>query len=268
VWGDGGTTGAVSVDPAADQVEIAESRSSGPSLSSYDSAIECSHGEEATGTSFAIDLTGAREHVECTITNTRKQDPSPPPPGPPGPPPPSPGPAPPPPGPTPPSPGPGPGPDPSPGPGGDQPGLGGDSPGMGGGQTPPSPPRPPTFSGPLVTVTGAVSVDRRGRASVRLGCPRTEASCRGTVTLSVQQRVRATGRRRARARVRTVTLGRAQFRLRRGQRRAVRVRLNRNGRRMLRGRRTLRATVTVRATDSAGNARVTRRSVRLIRARR
>jgi Ca2+-binding RTX toxin-like protein len=127
-------------------------------------------------------------------------------------------------------------PGPGPGPGGDPPG--GDPPG---GDPPGGDPPVTDSQAPAMTITAA-RVDRRGRVKVRFACPADETSCAGTFRL------------RAKRGKKTITVGRGEFTVVGGQVVAVRIRLNKAGRKLLRKRKRLKATVVGSATDAAGNA--------------
>lgn len=124
---------------------------------------------------------------------------------------------------------------------------------------PPAPPAPPPIVVPPPTPpalsTASLTKRRftvRGRTvgiTVRCGA---RARCRGTLVL------------RARRGRRNVTLGRASFSMPAGTVRTVRVRVNANVRRLMRGRRSLRATVTLDLADRAPR----RTTITLLRSRR
>jgi hypothetical protein len=113
-----------------------------------------------------------------------------------------------------------------------------------------------------------------GTTSVALACER-GARCNGTLELSVTQRGQVIsaaaakqrgGKRRRRAK-RRIVIARARFALGPGQRRRVRVRLSKAGRKLLRGhRRRLKATATARTT-AGGRSRTARRQIGLRAAR-
>jgi hypothetical protein len=86
-----------------------------------------------------------------------------------------------------------------------------------------------------------------GIVTVRLGCSR--APCAGTVALVTARRVQVS--RRARVR-----LGRKSYSLRPGLRGAIRIRLSRRNRRLVRRLRRVRVRVTVTATGGTGTTRI------------
>jgi hypothetical protein len=122
---------------------------------------------------------------------------------------------------------------------------------------PPPPPAPPTTPPvvlpppPLARLSLAADstrLDRRGRARLVVGCPRTAPGpCAGALLLRTVGRVRVGKRRQV------LTLGRATFTLRAGRRATVRVRVGRRARRALRraGRLRVRAVASARNASSA-----------------
>jgi hypothetical protein len=95
-------------------------------------------------------------------------------------------------------------------------------------------------------------VDRRGRFVLRVSCPATETGCTGEFRLVARN---AKGKR--------ITVGRGRFAVEGGKVAAVKVRLNRAGRRLFRGKKRLPVTVTMTARDTAGNAATTSRRLTL-----
>jgi hypothetical protein len=104
-----------------------------------------------------------------------------------------------------------------------------------------------------MTISGAtLRMDRAGNVRLTLGCPAaTAARCRGTLTL----RSRIAGRGR--------TVGTARFVVRHGKRATVRVHLIRPAQQAVRRRHRLAVLATVRATDAAGIAGVSSRSLQV-----
>ena len=144
---------------------------------------------------------------------------------------------------------------------GGSPGSGGGSAGAGG--TPGSPgsgsPAPGPGVGTVDRVAPRVSVSprklrvsRNGIVALRVTCPKTEKSCRVTLTLKLGRRVIAK---------KTLTVA--------GHRtRTFRLKLDVRARRSLNARRSLKATVVANARDQAGNTRTTTTSIRLLAPRR
>jgi DNA-binding beta-propeller fold protein YncE len=93
-------------------------------------------------------------------------------------------------------------------------------------------------------------LDRRGRASVRLSCPASEASgpCQGKAVLQTRGRVRFGAKRRK------VTLASSKFRIASGRTRAVTLKLGKRQARLVRvNRRARRVAAIVTVRDQAGN---------------
>ena len=114
-------------------------------------------------------------------------------------------------------------------------------------------------TGPRVKIAGRlVRLTRRGLARVVVRCPTSELSslCAGKLTLKSATRVDVGSR------ARIIPLGKKAFRMRRGQRRAVAVKLPRHARHLVARLQTLGVRATARATDRLGNrARTSRRFV-------
>jgi hypothetical protein len=108
----------------------------------------------------------------------------------------------------------------------------------------PPPSDSPAASAPQLRTSGGV-LRASANGTVRLGveCPATApARCRGTIRLEVT----VGGRKRAASAARSLVIARAHFSVKPGEQKAVKLRLSRSGRRLLRKRRTL----TVRAVVS------------------
>ncbi|KKL09760.1 hypothetical protein LCGC14_2562640, partial [marine sediment metagenome] len=143
----------------------------------------------------------------------------------------------------------------------------------------PPPPPPPAPPAPTVTAdTTAPRMSIKSRGTVRVGsngvvpftlsCPSSEpGGCTGKVTLKSRGKVRVStsglGTARKRARKRKVTLGSKSFRIAGGKSAVVKVRLSKKNRRLLRKLRRIRARATVKASDTAGNARTRAKNVTL-----
>jgi hypothetical protein len=143
-------------------------------------------------------------------------------------------------------------------------GPGGSSGGSGGvGGAPGSPgsaPRPPGSGvgtvdrvAPRVSVSPRkLRVSRNGTVTLRVTCPKTEKSCRVTLTLRLGRRVIAK---------KTLTVAGHSTR-------TFSLKLGVGARRTLRARRSLKATVVANARDQAGNTRITSTSIQLLAPRR
>jgi len=93
---------------------------------------------------------------------------------------------------------------------------------------------------------------RNGTVTLRVTCPKTEKSCRVTLTLKLGRRVIAR---------KTLTVSGHSTR-------AFSLKLGVRARRSLIARRSLKATVVANARDQAGNARITTTSIQLLAPRR
>lgn len=139
-------------------------------------------------------------------------------------------------------------------------GTGGDSPGDPSG----------AFSVP--TLRTAVLLFSGKTVGVPLACPASApADCTGTVRITVTV---PTARRSARSasvqaarRGRKLTVGKASFRLAPGQKKTVAVRISRRGRVLFNKKPSVNAQVGLETRDSAGRKRVTRKTVRIRRAK-
>lgn len=143
--------------------------------------------------------------------------------------------------------------------------------------TPPLPPPPPPAP-PVTADTTAPRMSIKSRGTVRVGsngvvpftlsCPSSEpGGCTGKVTLKSRGKVRVStsgaDTARKRARKRKVTLGSKSFRIAGGKSAVVKVRLSKKNGRLLRKLRRIRARATVKARDTAGNARTRAKNVTL-----
>lgn len=108
-------------------------------------------------------------------------------------------------------------------------------------------------------VAAQVAVTKAGVASVLVGC--TQSVCSGSVALEATLTPALAS---AGAKPKKLILGRRAFRLRAGQRKAVRIKLNRAGLKLLRQRKRLRARAIVTVRGGKRSVRV----VTLIAARR
>jgi hypothetical protein len=109
-------------------------------------------------------------------------------------------------------------------------------------------------AGPRMNVSGRkVQLTRRGFARVRIRCPVSELSglCAGKLTLRSAERLDAG---------RAVMLGTKGFRVRRGRRGIVKVKLSRQARQLVAQLERLDVRATARARDRVGNVATTRRS--------
>jgi hypothetical protein len=109
-------------------------------------------------------------------------------------------------------------------------------------------------TGPRVRISGrAARLTRRGLARILVRCPTSELSglCAGKLTLRSAERLDAGG---------IVTLGKKGFRVRRGRRGIVKVKLSRQARRLVAQVERLDVRATARARDRVGNVATTRRS--------
>ncbi len=126
-------------------------------------------------------------------------------------------------------------------------------------ESPPQDTTPPRIS---VSIPSRVTATAAGVVTTVVTCPASEPQgCRGTVTLRSAAPVVLSRRT-------ILRLGSASFGLRGGQRRAVRIRLNRRHRAVLARVRRMRARLTVVARDAAGNRTTRTRTVTLVAARR
>ena len=115
-------------------------------------------------------------------------------------------------------------------------------------------------TGPRIQIpAGRVQLNRKGRARLRLGCPRAELSglCVGTLVLKARPPLEIGGGRRI------ATLAKKGFRLRRGTTGVVVLKLLREARRPVLQRQRVRVRVTARARDRLGNVASTSRSLLL-----
>jgi hypothetical protein len=135
----------------------------------------------------------------------------------------------------------------------------------GSGSTTGGPPPPPGPGAPRVYLRGSFRVKPNGSFSFRFGCPAGGARCTGTVTVTVVIRFRSTARtaKASASRIATARIGVAPGRVA-----AVRVRINRAGRKLLARHHTVHATITVASRVGTGAVSRTRRRVNLTLARR
>jgi hypothetical protein len=104
----------------------------------------------------------------------------------------------------------------------------------------------------------ALKMTRRGKVTVKLGCPADERSaCAGSVVISTAKRVRVGGERRV------VQLARARFAADPGQRTAVRIRVRRRMQRLVQQLSRLPVQIAVTARDAARNEAASSRLARL-----
>jgi hypothetical protein len=109
-------------------------------------------------------------------------------------------------------------------------------------------------AGPRVQISGrVVRLTRRGLARILVRCPTSELSglCSGRLALTSAERLDAG---------RTVPLGKKRFRVLRGKRGIVKVKLSRQARRLVAQLERLDVRATARARDRVGNVATTRRS--------
>jgi len=109
--------------------------------------------------------------------------------------------------------------------------------------TPPPPPPPPDRTGLTITKPTSFKLSRK-QLRFRVSCPAGEARCRYNVTASGKQ---IGGKRKS------AKLGKKSATLRGGQRRTIKISLSRKTRRKIRRWRRAKVTLSVRATDAAGN---------------
>lgn len=95
-------------------------------------------------------------------------------------------------------------------------------------------------------------VNRRGRLAIRLTCPADEQSCTGSLV------IRLAGKKKTR-------LGSATFTVAGGRVIALKVKLTRKGRALLRKRHRLRAVLTLTAADAASNTQTQKKTIRVRR---
>jgi hypothetical protein len=129
--------------------------------------------------------------------------------------------------------------------------------GSGGGQPPPPPPGPPRIAGPAST--RAVTVSSGGAFTlpgVTVACPANGGDC--TVDALASQATGASARR---------VLAKVHFRLRAGRSSAVRLKLNKRGRKLLARKRSLRLVVRLTVREASG-PRVTRTIKTKLRAKK
>jgi Ca2+-binding RTX toxin-like protein len=117
---------------------------------------------------------------------------------------------------------------------------------------PDNPPDEPLDTTAPVMKVSIGRVNRRGRLALRLTCPADEQSCTGNLVL------RLAGRKRTR-------LGSAQFTVAGGKVVALKVKLTRKGRALLRRKHRLRAVLTLTATDAANNTQTQKKTIRIRR---
>ncbi|HZJ29662.1 MAG TPA: hypothetical protein VFD37_06715, partial [Solirubrobacterales bacterium] len=117
---------------------------------------------------------------------------------------------------------------------------------------------------PRMTIAGrSATASRRGRVSIKLGCPASEpGGCKGKLKLVTASAVTAAAKKRK------LIIGSARFRVAGGKSKTVSVKLTRIGRRLLTKRRSLRVTVSVAARDASGNARAVKKALRIRAPRR
>jgi streptogramin lyase len=120
-------------------------------------------------------------------------------------------------------------------------------------------------SGPKIAVTGpsagGPAPADNSIVTINIGCPLAETlGCRGSVALETAARV--SGARSAAARHR-LRIGSARFKLSAGEKRAVKIRLSRQGRSFLRKHHRIRVRVVVTASDRSGNRTTTVRALTL-----
>jgi len=121
-------------------------------------------------------------------------------------------------------------------------------------------------SGPRMAIASKLlKVGSEGIVRIPLSCPSSEpGGCAGTLSLETLGRVRVTASSsRKRTRQRKVKLGSSSFRVAGGRTTAVKVRLSRKNRRLVKKLRRVRVRAIVRARDKAGNSATTKKNLTL-----
>ena len=106
---------------------------------------------------------------------------------------------------------------------------------------------------PIITLSAPIQ--RNGAVIWQVTCPATEQSCSGTVTVttSAAGKAKVAVMAKKKQKKRAVKLGSAHYRLKGGQTKQVKVKINGKGRRLVRKKHNLPVTATFVTKDSAGN---------------